>query len=90
MNDYMDSRELMEMKEQLSILTQKLEKETIVNKRLMRRAMKNKISKMQRHALIKGIIIALAIPYLIGCLHFIDSSPWFNAVSICSLITALF
>ena len=90
MNDYMNSRELMEMKEQLSILTQKLEKETIVNKRLMRRAMKNKISKMQRHALIKGIIIALAIPYLIGCLHFIDSSPWFNAVSICSLITALF
>lgn len=90
MNDYMDSRELMEMKEQLSILTQKLEKETIVNKRLMRRAMKNKISKMQRHALIKGIVIALAIPYLISCLHVIGTSSWFNAVSICSLITALF
>ena len=46
MENYMDSRELMEMKEQLSILTKKLEKETIVNERLMRRATKEKISKM--------------------------------------------
>ena len=89
MNNYMDSRELMEMKEQLSILNKKLEKETIVNDRLMRRAMKNKISKMQRHALIKGIFIVLAMPYNICCLHVIGTSPWFNAVSICSLITAL-
>lgn len=89
MNNYMDSRELMEMKEQLSILNKKLEKETIVNDRLMRRAMKNKISKMQRHALIKGIFIVLAMPYIICCLHVIGTSPWFNAVSICSLITAL-
>ena len=89
MNNYMDSRELMEMKEQLSILNKKLEKETIVNDRLMRRAMKNKISKMQRHALIKGIFIVLAMPYSICCLHVIGTSPWFNAVSICSLITAL-
>ena len=89
MNNYMDSRELMEMKEQLSILNKKLEKETIVNDRLMRRAMKNKISKMQRHALIKGIYIVLAMPYSICCLHVIGTSPWFNAVSICSLITAL-
>jgi len=85
----MDSRELMEMKEQLSILNKKLEKETIVNDRLMRRAMKNKISKMQRHALIKGIFIVLAMPYSICCLHVIGTSSWFNAVSICSLITAL-
>ena len=89
MNNYMDSRELMEMKEQLSILNKKLEKETIVNDRLMRRAMKNKISKMQRHALIKGIFIVLAMPYSICCLHVIGTSSWFNAVSICSLITAL-
>ena len=54
MENYMDSRELMEMKEQLTILTKKLEKETIVNDRLMRRATKEKISKMQRRALIKG------------------------------------
>ena len=89
MNNCMESRELMEMKEQLSILNKKLEKETIVNDRLMRRAMKNKISKMQRHALIKGIFIVLAMPYSICCLHVIGTSPWFNAVSICSLITAL-
>ena len=47
MNEYIDSRELQQMKEQLAILTQKLDKETIVNERLMRRAMKEKVTKMQ-------------------------------------------
>ena len=90
MNDYMDSKELMEMKEQLSILTQKLEKETIVNNRLMRCTMKDKISKMQRHALIKGIAIALAAPYSLACMYFLGTSLWLNAVTICLLMFALY
>ena len=76
MENFMDSRELMEMKEQLSILTKKLEKETLVNEKLMRRATKEKISKMQRRALIKGIGLGLCIPYVIGVCHLVGLSLW--------------
>ena len=37
MTNNTESKELLEMKEQLSLLVQKLEKETIVNERLIRR-----------------------------------------------------
>ena len=90
MENYMDSRELMEMKEQLSILTKKLEKETIVNERLMRRATKEKISKMQRRALIKGIFIGLCIPYTIGVFHFIGLSLWLCGFTVLILLIALY
>ena len=90
MENYMDSRELMEMKEQLSILTKKLEKETIVNEKLMRRATKEKISKMQRRALIKGIFIGLCIPYVIGVSHFIGLSFWLCGFTVLILLIALY
>ena len=90
MDNYMDSRELMEMKEQLSILTQKLEKETIVNERLMRRATREKISKMQRRALVKGIALVFCVPYSLFCLHFLGTSLWLNAVTVCLLMFALY
>ena len=90
MEKYMDSRELMEMKEQLSILTKKLEKETIVNEKLMRRATKEKISKMQRRALIKGIFIGLCIPYVIGVFHFIGLSLWLCGFTVLILLIALY
>lgn len=90
MENYMDSRELMEMKEQLSILTKKLEKETIVNDRLMRRATKEKISKMQRRALIKGIFIGLCIPYVIGVFQFIGLSFWLCGFTVLILLIALY
>ena len=64
MND-IDSRELQEMKEQLAILTQKLEKETIVNERLIRQSMKNKASSIRRAAIAETIITLIMIPYFI-------------------------
>ena len=64
MNDF-DSRELQEMKKQLSILTQKLEKETIVNERLIRQSMKNKASNIRRTAIVEAIITLAMIPYFI-------------------------
>ena len=90
MENYMDSRELMEMKEQLAILTKKLEKETIVNDRLMRRATKEKISKMQRRALIKGIFIGLCIPYVIGVCHLVGLSLWLCGFTVLILLIALY
>ena len=65
MNEYIDSRELQQMKEQLAILTQKLDKETIVNERLMRSAMKNKASWLLRKAIIESALILIMIPYFI-------------------------
>ena len=90
MENYMDSRELMEMKEQLAILIKKLEKETIVNDRLMRRATKEKISKMQRRALIKGIFIGLCIPYVIGVCHLVGLSLWLCGFTVLILLIALY
>ena len=53
------------MKEQLAILTQKLNKETIVNERLMRKTMKGKASWLRRKAIIESIVTILMIPYFI-------------------------
>ena len=65
MNEYIDSKELQQMKEQLAILTQKLDKETIVNERLMRQAMKDKASWLRRRFIIKGIANLILLPYFI-------------------------
>ena len=65
MNEYIDSKELQQMKEQLAILTQKLDKETIVNERLMRQAMKSKASWLRRKAIIESAITLIMIPYFI-------------------------
>ena len=65
MNEYIDSRELQQMKEQLAILTKKLDKETIVNERLMRQAMKSKASWLRRKAILESAITLIMIPYFI-------------------------
>ena len=66
MMNNIDSIELQEMKEQLAILTQKLEKETIVNERLIRQSMKDKASTIRRKAIIESIVTLIMIPYLYG------------------------
>lgn len=58
-----ENMELEQLKEQLSILKSKLEKETIVNDRLMRNAMKNKAKSITRNGWKISIIGAIAIPY---------------------------
>lgn len=65
MKNNIESRELQEMKEQLAILTQKLEKETIVNERLLRQSMKNKASSIRRRAIVESIATLIMIPYFI-------------------------
>lgn len=65
MNEYMNSRELQQMKEQLATLTKKLDKETIVNERLMRQAMKSKASSIRKEAIIESVITLIMIPYTI-------------------------
>lgn len=57
--------EFEEMKAQLALLNKKLEKETIVNERLIRRSMKEKASSLRRKAIVESIISAIMIPYFI-------------------------
>ena len=62
MNNY---NELEEMRAQLAILNKKLEKETIVNERLIRCSMKDKAWSLRRKAIVEGVISAVMIPYFI-------------------------
>ena len=58
-----DSLELQEMREQLTLLNRKLEKEHILNEKLMRKAMGNRIKKHQRDNWIATFfILFIAIP----------------------------
>ncbi len=57
--------EFEEMKAQLALLNKKLEQETIVNERLIRRSMKEKASSLRRKAIIESIVSAIMIPYFI-------------------------
>ena len=57
--------EFEEMKAQLVLLNKKLEQETIVNERLIRRSMKEKASSLRRKAIIESIISLIMIPYFI-------------------------
>ena len=57
--------EFEEMKAQLTLLNKKLEQETIVNERLIRRSMKEKASSLRRKAIVESIISLIMIPYFI-------------------------
>ena len=65
MTNNIDSKELLEMKEQLLLLTRKLEKETIVNERLTRRSMKEKADKLTRRLIVEIIVCLIMIPFFI-------------------------
>lgn len=54
-----------EMKEQLALLNNKLEKESIVNERLMRTIMKDKARSLRKKAIIEAIITIIGIPYFL-------------------------
>ena len=57
--------EFEEMKAQLALLNKKLEQETIVNERLIRRSMKEKASSLRRKAIIESVVSAIGIPYFL-------------------------
>ncbi len=57
--------EFEEMKAQLALLNKKLEKEVIVNERLIRRAMKEKATGIRRKIIVWGIATILMVPYFI-------------------------
>ena len=60
-----------QMKQQLSTLKNKLDKEMIVNDRLMRSIMNQKMKKINRERSIIILIILMSIPYCTWCFMFI-------------------
>ena len=49
MEEYIDTIELKQMKEQIAILNSKLDAEVVVNEKLLRKVIKNKVSGMNRY-----------------------------------------
>ena len=90
MNNNIDSQELQEMKAQLALLTQKLEQETIVNGRLIRRSMKEKANKLSRNIIIESLVCIMMIPFFIWILPNISPhSMYFCAFSVAFMVLAL-
>lgn len=91
MTNNIDSHELLEMKAQLRLLTQKLEQEAIVNEQLIRRSMKDKAYKLRRRIIEESTICLIMIPFFIWILpqltkismHFCLFSAAFMALAVC-------
>ena len=65
MTNNIDSKEFLEMKEQLSLLIKKLDKETIVNERMIRRSMKEKADRLNRRLIVEILVCLIMIPFFI-------------------------
>ena len=65
MTNNIDSKEMLEMKEQLSLLIKKLDKETIVNERMIRRSMKEKADRLNRRLIVESLVGLIMIPFFI-------------------------
>ena len=91
MNNTIDSKELQEMKAQLELLTKKLERETIVNERLIRHSMKEKANTLRRNIIIESLVCIIMIPFFIWILpqisphsmYFCSFSTAFMALALC-------
>ena len=80
MTNNIDSKELLEMKEQLLLLTRKLEKETIVNERLIRRSMKEKADKLTRQLIAESLVAFIMVPFFILVLSAISKVSMFFCI----------
>ena len=90
MNNTNDSKELQEMKAQLELLTKKLERETIVNERLIRRSMKEKANTLSINIVIESLVCIIMIPFFIWILPQISPhSMYFCAFSVAFMMLAL-
>jgi glucan phosphoethanolaminetransferase (alkaline phosphatase superfamily) len=69
MTQHIDSKELLEMKEQMALLKQKLEKETIIHEQLMRKVMKVKADSLRTKAILESILALTVIPVFTWVMH---------------------
>ena len=88
MEENLNTIELNEMKEQISLLRRKLEKETIVNEKLIRASMRDKLKALKRRSYILCAVVIGACP-LWATPIFDFHSIWFIGVTIAFLFIAV-
>ena len=71
MENNIQFEELQELRKQLTLLNNKLEKQEIVNDKLIRNSLKNKISNINRTGIIMAICAAIATPICAFNFHYI-------------------
>ncbi|BCS85889.1 MULTISPECIES: hypothetical protein [Prevotella] len=77
------------MKKQLDVLKDKLDKETIINEQLMRRAMKEDVSRLHKDAIIICCVALLGIPYCTWIFSHFNLSDLFIGVTDVFLVVAI-
>ena len=85
MEENLDTLELNEMKEQIALLRRKLEKETIVNEKLIRASMRDKLKAVKRKSYILCAVVIAAIPLWASPIFDYHSS-WFIGTSIAYML----
>ena len=88
MEELFNTAELNEMKEQISLLRRKLEKETIVNEKLIRSSMRDKLKEVKRRSYIL-CAVAIGVCPLWATPIFDFHSIWFKGVTIAFLFIAV-
>ena len=88
MEENLNTIELNEMKEQISLLRCKLEKETIVNEKLIRSSMRDKLKAVKRRSYILCAVVIGACPLWASPI-FDFHSIWFMGVTIAFLFIAV-
>ena len=85
MEETLNTIELNEMKQQISLLRRKLEKETIVNEKLIRASMRDKLKAVKRKSYILCAVVIAAIPLWASPIFDYHSS-WFIGTSIAYML----
>ena len=88
MEELFNTAELNEMKQQIALLRSKLEKETIVNEKLIRSSMRDKLKAVKRRSYILCAVVILACPLWASPI-FDFHSIWFMGVTIAFLFIAV-
>ena len=88
MEELLNNAELNEMKEQISLLRRKLEKETIVNEKLIRSSMRDKLKAVKRRSYILCAVAIGACPLWASPI-FDFHSIWFMGVTIAFMLIAV-
>lgn len=89
MEEYMDTVELKQMKEQIAILNRKLDEKVIVNEKLLRKVVRNKVAGMNRYVGIMNSLALLLIPFYIWACPYVGISWWFCGVACLFLSIAI-
>lgn len=84
-----DIKELEEMRRQIALLNKKIEKETLVSDRLMRRIMKTNISVVNRSYAVAICLSLFGIPYCYWTFGNIGMPVWFRLVTAAFFIVAI-